>query len=309
MHHPRSFRYLFTLVLAIGFTSAAFGQATRTWVSGVGDDVNPCSRTAPCKTFAGAISKTADKGEISVLDPGGFGTVTITKSITLNGTGTLAGILSAGTNGINVNDSLAASPGTSVVIVRDVSINGAGTGTRGLNYISGKSVLLDHCWINGINGSPGRGIDVNLSLGGNLKAIDTVIENVTDDAIHINTSSSFAFALIEKCRIFNAGQDGIEAVNNVRMNVTNSQVYRENANGIVITGGNTIINMDDVLVANCEGTAVRSAAGCQIRVSDSFIANNATGLNANGGTLESFQGNSVLGNSTPGAFTATTPKQ
>src|SRR3954469_21062669 len=87
--------------LATGFSSGAFAQATRTWVSGVGDDVNPCSRTAPCKTFAGAISKTANNGEISVLDPGGFGAVTITKSITLNGTGTLAGILAAGTNGVN----------------------------------------------------------------------------------------------------------------------------------------------------------------------------------------------------------------
>ncbi|MCU0340213.1 MAG: hypothetical protein MUE30_10020, partial [Spirosomaceae bacterium] len=73
------------------------------WVSGVGDDANPCSRTAPCKTFAGAISKTAAGGEISVLDPGGFGAVTITKSITLNGDGTLAGILASGTNGIVIN--------------------------------------------------------------------------------------------------------------------------------------------------------------------------------------------------------------
>src|SRR4051794_1913927 len=78
--------------------ATANAQATRTWVSGVGDDANPCSRTAPCKTFSGAISKTAACGEISVLDPGGFGVVTITKSITINGTGTLAGILSAGTN-------------------------------------------------------------------------------------------------------------------------------------------------------------------------------------------------------------------
>lgn len=82
--------------LVAGFSSGAFAQATRTWVSGVGDDANPCSRTAPCKTFAGAISKTATNGEISVLDPGGFGVVTITKGITINGTGTLAGILSAG---------------------------------------------------------------------------------------------------------------------------------------------------------------------------------------------------------------------
>ena len=87
------------LFLATGTLKA---QATRTWVSGVGDDVNPCSRTAPCKTFAGAMSKTAPGGEISVLDAGGFGSVTITKSITINGGGYLAGILGSGTNGVNV---------------------------------------------------------------------------------------------------------------------------------------------------------------------------------------------------------------
>src|SRR5213595_3658280 len=69
------------------FSSLAHAQATRTWVSGVGDDANPCSRTAPCKTFAGAISKTAAGGQISVLDPGGFGCVTITKSMTIKGKG------------------------------------------------------------------------------------------------------------------------------------------------------------------------------------------------------------------------------
>src|ERR1044071_6877789 len=122
-------RSLFASALVLGISTTAFGQATRTWVSGVGDDFNPCSRTAPCKTFAGAISKTADKGEISVLDPGGFGVVTITKGITINGTGTLAGILPAGSPAaITVNDINAAVPNSSVVIIRDVSMNGAGTG-------------------------------------------------------------------------------------------------------------------------------------------------------------------------------------
>src|SRR3989449_9047306 len=94
-----------SLVVAVvsAFASLASGQATRTWVSGVGDDVNPCSRTAPCKTFAGAISKTAAGGEIDALDPGGFGAVTITKAITIDGSGTFAGILGAGTTGVLVN--------------------------------------------------------------------------------------------------------------------------------------------------------------------------------------------------------------
>src|SRR6201998_504538 len=78
----------------------AYAQATRTWVSGVGDDANPCSRTAPCKTFAGAISKTAPCGEIDVLDPGGFGAVTITKCISIEADGVIAGVLVSGTNGI-----------------------------------------------------------------------------------------------------------------------------------------------------------------------------------------------------------------
>src|SRR6195256_2705745 len=85
----------------------ASAQATRTWVSGVGEDVNPCSRTAPCKTFAGAISKTAVDGEIDALDPGGFGAVTITKSITIDGC-CMVSILAAGTTGININITSAA---------------------------------------------------------------------------------------------------------------------------------------------------------------------------------------------------------
>src|SRR5262245_53228880 len=104
------------LLFILAFASFAQAQATRTWVSGVGDDVNPCSRTAPCKTFAGAISKTAAGGEIDALDPGGFGAVTATKSITIDGT-TGAGfgsILASGVNGVNINDSASGSPGTIV---------------------------------------------------------------------------------------------------------------------------------------------------------------------------------------------------
>src|SRR5208282_3935113 len=98
-------------------SSVAHAQATRTWVSGVGDDANPCSRTAPCKTFAGAISKTATGGEIDALDPGGFGAVTITKSITVDGAAAgLAGVQVSGENGITVN-----APGATVTL-RNLSI-------------------------------------------------------------------------------------------------------------------------------------------------------------------------------------------
>src|SRR5713226_969296 len=122
-----TFNALAIAIFTFAFASMAQAQAARTWVSGVGDDANPCSRTAPCKTFAGAISKTADKGEISVLDPGGFGAVTITKNITLNGDGTLGSILVSGTNAINV-----AAGANDVVYIRELKIIGIGAGITGI---------------------------------------------------------------------------------------------------------------------------------------------------------------------------------
>src|SRR5712671_2174678 len=115
-------------LLMLAFTSVASAQATRTWVSGVGDDVNPCSRTAPCKTFAGAISKTANGGEVDCLDPGGFGSVTITKSITLD-CGFTGGVLASGSAGVIVNDSSL----NAVVTLRNLTINGG-------NLVNGTAV-------------------------------------------------------------------------------------------------------------------------------------------------------------------------
>src|SRR3954467_11628356 len=115
------------------YAAPAAAQATRTWVSGVGDDVNPCSRTAPCKTFAGAISKTAIGGEINCLDPGGFGAVTITKSLTIDCHYTEGGAL-AGGNGITVNDSASATPGTAVVVIRGLDIFGVSPPTHGVRF-------------------------------------------------------------------------------------------------------------------------------------------------------------------------------
>src|SRR3954469_8487600 len=124
----RTFKALPALALiALVLPASASAQATRTWVSGVGDDANPCSRTAPCKTFAGAISKTGSKGEINCLDPGGFGGVTITKSLAIKCQYTEGGVLVSGTNAIVVN---AAS--TDKVVLRGLDVNGLGTGLVGI---------------------------------------------------------------------------------------------------------------------------------------------------------------------------------
>ena len=148
-------KLLFSIVL-FSISNSVLSQATRTWVSGVGDDVNPCSRTAPCKTIAGAISKTAVGGEINILDPGGFGAVTITKSITIDGGGVIGSVLSSATNGFIIN----APEG--LVTIRNFSVNGVGTtlGINGIKVIAVKKLHIENCTISNFSE---KGIDINLT--------------------------------------------------------------------------------------------------------------------------------------------------
>src|SRR5580700_10939841 len=140
---PMKLKSLILALTAVGamampllYAAPAQAQATRTWVSGVGDDANPCSRTAPCKTFAGAISKTAPGGEIDALDPGGFGALTITKSITIDGGGgQVASTLVAGTNGFNIS-----APANAVVIIKNVRIQGL-LGNGGIPANAGQTAI------------------------------------------------------------------------------------------------------------------------------------------------------------------------
>ena len=166
----------FLTVLAVLFilpVTAANAQATRTWVSGVGDDANPCSRTAPCKTFAGAISKTAASGSINVLDPGGFGAVTITKSITIRSDGFEAGILVSGTNGIIIN-----AAATDRIVLDGLDIDGVTTGLNGINILSAREVVVLNTTIRGFNAAAsGNGILVNSANKVFVTVIDSFIAN------------------------------------------------------------------------------------------------------------------------------------
>src|ERR1700743_209867 len=145
---------IFVALLAPLLASApAHAQATRTWVSGVGDDVNPCSRTAPCKTFPGAIAKTAAGGEIDTLDPGSFAAVTIVKAITIASEGSgEAGILTSGSNGVTVN----CTPDPNcVVILRGLEIDGGPTGSNslaGVKFVAGKALFVQNCQIRNFTG-------------------------------------------------------------------------------------------------------------------------------------------------------------
>ena len=166
---------------ALLFAAPASAQATRTWVSGVGDDANPCSRTAPCKTFAGAIAKTAPAGEINCLDPGGFGAVTITKSITIDCSpaGNIGGVLVSGTNGIVISAAT-----TDKIQLIGLDIDGLNTGLNGINVIQAANVAIINCLIyqfTGIASGPGvtgsAGILVAPSAGVRVYVQNTVIRN------------------------------------------------------------------------------------------------------------------------------------
>src|ERR1051326_1376547 len=165
-----AFAILGTTLATALFTAPAHAQATRTWVSGVGDDANPCSRTAPCKTWAGAISKTAAGGEIDALDPGGFGAVTITKSITLDGGGgQVASVLqTGGFNGIVVQ-----AGSNDVVILRNLRIFGAGSGGDGVRFTAGAQVSIDNCDIFGFS----NGLNVTLGATGLVQVHNTTFRN------------------------------------------------------------------------------------------------------------------------------------
>jgi hypothetical protein len=297
-------------------TSMANAQATRTWVSGVGDDVNPCSRTAPCKTFAGAISKTAANGEIDCLDPGGFGTVTITKSLTIDGThgSGFGSILAAGTNGINVNDSATGSPNTIIVVLRNLSIQGAGTGFDGIRFVSGKTVHVEHCTISGFrgNGTSSDGIEVALtaSSGQRLYVNDTIIEDNTGDGIKAaNTGGGGSVTVIINGSQVSQCNDGITSSTASKFIIKDSNFLGNTVTGVGAASGSSGIELESCLMqGNGNGLAV--VAGTS-RIADCRITNNNNGIVFAGGIVQTFGDNKVFGNTTAdqsgGTVTAVPP--
>jgi hypothetical protein len=231
-------------------------QATRTYVSGVGDDVNPCSRTAPCKTFAGAISKTAAGGYINVLDSGGYGAVTITKPITIDGTGANASILNSSTNGviINLND---ATPGD--VVLRNLDISGptgevcpATSGNVGVRVLKARSVTLD-----------------DISFTGQKTAIETPLTNASSD-IYVDVSISNVH-IAANCEF------------GINLNPAAGKQVRASISRSTITQSNTALRVGASAEAwvsdtrlNLNNTGVQLAGGVAHQGCGTEVAGNAT---------------------------------
>jgi hypothetical protein len=283
-------------MLVIGWlcTAAVQAQATRTWVSGVGDDANPCSRTAPCKTFAGAISKTATGGEISTLDPGGFGAVTITKSITINGDGTLSGILAAGTNGVIVNAGV-----NDKIILRNLSINGAGTGINGIRYLAGKALRVENCTIYGFTN---HGIDVvhtSTTSAGELTVVNTSFTSFNGVAVRVDNAvgALSPSAVLENVRI-NSAAIGFDVLKSAIGTISNSVISHTTNRGIVAENS-AVVNVSDCVLSRNNIAVSVFASTSTVRISDNHIFNNTQGVNvAAGGTCNTFGNNAILGNGT-----------
>lgn len=294
---------VFALLIAASSTAAA--QATRTWVSGVGDDANPCSRTAPCKTFAGAISKTAAAGVISVLDPGGYGAVTITKSITLDGGAVMGSILASGTNGVVVS-----AGSNDVVRLRNITIDGSGNGVTGIRFNSGAALLLDHVRIHDF--SSGQGIYFAPSGNSRLSMSDCVVSDNKSGGILVQaTAAGFARVSIDSSKL-NENLFGLRVDERAVASVRNSFVSSNHNNGVLAysIADAAEITIDNTQITN-NATGVPTGAGVRangplasVIVSENLISGNYNGLlTANGADISSFGSNRVVSNVVDGAPT------
>lgn len=270
----------------------ASAQATRTWVSGVGDDANPCSRTAPCKTWAGAISKTFIGGEINALDPGGFGALTIVKSITIDGGGMFASTLAGGSNGFNISiPTPNANDPLRKVVLRNISINGTGasgsvgtnTGLKGINVHTdgAKEIHIENVRVYNFS-----------TCGICMQPTRTPTQmTISDSIIAGNTADGI---------VVSPGTVGTSGSAN-RVTLRDSEVYG-NGDGIRVNnaaGPNKVeVNAFGNLIADNTGAGIKSnGAASKVLISDNDISGNGTGLeSANSGSIASFGNNRIKGN-------------
>lgn len=290
-------------MMVFGLLAASTVEAqSRTWVSGVGDDMFPCSRTAPCKTFAGAIVKTAVHGEINCLDPGAFGTVTITKSIQIDCHEVFAGTTNPATNAVSIAfDSFAGTDTRKSVRLRNLNFSGVDTGLRGISITgsvgtTGTEVFVEDCRIDGNFGAPGNGIRDARSGGGLLSVSNTIIRNMSGAGIGTSPAAGSANlkVVISKTQVFNCANGGAFSTNN-KVTIYDSVFSGNTGAGIFAedndAGGQTEVAVDHSVVTD-NATGFQSTVNSTIRVSNTTAMYN-TALFA--GTVLSYGNNQAGG--------------
>jgi hypothetical protein len=299
---PVLHRVLVVVAVAVGGLAVAAppasAQATRTWVSGVGDDANPCSRTAPCKTWAGAISKTAVGGEIDAMDDAGFGAVTITKAITLNGGGHVASALVNGTNAINI-----AAPVDAQVVLKNLDLQGMnpaeGTcnGLVGVNITSAAAVSLDNLTIEGF------GTAVGGTLGGSspdvyvdISVIGSRITNNCSYGVRLAPAVSHPGRLAMDGTTITGSNNALSVADGGEAWVSNTRIYLNNV-GVQRVGTGKIHSYCNNQVAGnatdgaftdnlCGGTPTVPTAYCTVpKLKKKTVAQATSALTAAGCTI------------------------
>jgi hypothetical protein len=273
------------------FAAPAHAQATRTWVSGVGDDVNPCSRTAPCKTYAGAISKTAPNGEINCLDPGGFGTLTITKSISVVCDYTEGGVLAANVNGFIIN-----APAGSIVTLKGQDVECIGTGINGIEMINvGVTLHVHKTQIRSCRASGGNGNGILVAPSSGTAEVFIADSYLTDNGgtatnagILVNPSGAASVVLtVNRTQIENnsAGiiaNSAVGATGTIKGIVRDSAVSGNTNNGITTASNGQSVNLmvDNVGVVGNNLGLVASGTGAGQLVGRSSLTGNPTAISA-----------------------------
>jgi hypothetical protein len=285
--------------------SPASAQATRTWISGVGDDANPCSRTAPCKTFAGAISKTSAGGEIDCLDPGGFGALTITKAITLDcGFGQVGSVLVSGTNGLNIN-----AGATDIVIIRNLEINGIGTGLTGISFNTGGSLIVQRV---GIFGFVNNGVLVASTNNSKTVIADTHFTNnatATGNAAVLIRPTAGAAASVTINNSYMENQingvfvDGSGGGGNMHAQVRDSVITASSNNGVTVSGSTASAEVINSLISYSVNTGASVGAG-SLKIGLNTITDNVLGVSS--GVL-SYKNNMISDNTTDGTPVSAVP--
>jgi hypothetical protein len=292
-------------LLAVGTGSVpAHAQISRTWVSGTGDDAQQCTRTLPCKTFAGALSKTNAGGEINCLDPAGYGQVTITKSITIDCNGTIGSVLASSGNGITINlDGQA----NMIVRLRNISINGLLTAAIGIsitgtsstaanNAVSIEDCVIDGFLTNGINDSlsvtPGP-------VSARLLVKNTIIRNGPASGLAIagfNGGASQVKAILDNVSVFDWNQ-GFAAGNGAQVLIKNSISASNVLAGVVADNGSFIAVSSSTILGN--GTGIIAGSSATVRIGNTDIAFNTTGIS---GTVQTFVDNRITSNGAGGTL-------
>jgi hypothetical protein len=321
----------FAAATTVGYATPAAAQATRTWVSGTGDDVNPCSRTAPCKTFAGAISKTAAGGEINCLDPGGYGAVTITKSITIDCHYTEGGAL-AGGNGIVVNDGGTATPNTAVVVIRGLDIFGVNPPLNGVRFIAGASLTIEDSIIRRFNAANSFGVSFQPAAAAKLYMNNVLVSSngsgATGGGILVQPTGAAGNAKVTLVDVRSNDNGGmglkVDSTGNSNASGVTVLVHKSQFNGNAGEGMRAIMGAgtNPVRVMVTESTfsfnglsgIAGDGFGVQMRVGNTTVTGNATGVDAfNASIISSYGDNRVIANPATGAnnggFNGIIPKE